>query len=256
MKNYIVIWEGSMPLEQFKLVRKPDHDFIQKFIKKRDELWKKEKAMYDYIYNGELIFVEDIDISEPEITLYIGKMMYSDVLLAIRNETVKHQYGSLAFYIIIKSGDSRETSDKQSNEKILLGIKSVDSQVEAGRIGFIGGLFELSDFNVNQIEGQKTTSNQLIQGIQREVNEESGVEIDVESLLVKAIIQDHFHAGIILIIEAYPLSHFLKDNPKIIQENQEWVPNSLVWMKVNDLIGWDYDKLNFAVKYFVDSISK
>ena len=204
---------------------KPDDRLTQK----RNEFWEREKQLYPSIFDGEVLFCDNIAIDENQITFDVGLINYSYLNLILRdNIQFNGEKGYFAFRIKIINKITGE---------ILIGQKSHTAQFDPAHYVFPGGLFDYGDINTS-----------IFKGVMREVDEETKISIDQNKTRLIAINKHRRNNGVILIFE----SEIGNQKSIGIVGNEEWLEEGLKWISFDEILMLDYELLHDDVRYILE----
>lgn len=223
MQPYKVLWEGRSPVTDLhmKFSEKYKYQPSESLQKERDVFWKAEQDKYPGIYDGEMLFCMDFEVKDI-INFKVGLLHYSYLNLILRKGIqFPPEQGYFAFRAWIRVGD-----------QFIIGQKSNTAQFDPLHYTFPGGLIEIKDLDGG-----------IFAACQREVIEETALQIDADQVELIAINKQRRQNGVILLFEIHV------DESELV-ENEEW--EKLHWVTLEEIKTLDYNLLHDDIRYVLE----
>ncbi|MFW9992196.1 MAG: NUDIX domain-containing protein [Candidatus Odinarchaeota archaeon] len=214
--NDSVIWTGRVPLSSITWVfdESKRFSFSPSFEKKRQETWKYMTQHYPWIYDGELLALDDLSVENSALKLMMRSIRFSQLVTHERNGLrLPESLGSLGFQAVITNSN---------NTHLLIGERAQSSDYKPGFITLPGGIFETSDMQSS-----------LQDACLRELREEIALPLNEQSMFSIALIRDTNHTGSIILVEGKASASFTSSelNSGTVAGNEEWEGNKLWWLR-------------------------
>jgi len=215
MSDLTLYWKGKAPLDKVKWTFDPSREVLLDPIleKKRQDIWQENLVKHPDIYDGQLLVLEEFDVSGEAAMLEMSSIRFSRILILEEMGLGIDGYGVLGFQAIILS---------PNREYILFGERSETSLYCPLYNSVPGGMLEVED-----------AKGSFQAACMRELEEEAHINLESEMALVASVCEVQGRLGVVMLVEAVSTENPVEGDT--VGGNEEWTDRLLVWHPVEKL---------------------